>query len=397
MKHSSRVRRAKKQARSELGPDDWHRFNYAKFKFNNFTDNCARTTLDNFVVSQVPQVISNATLGWPANSNWTMQSLMKSYSQEKFKVGEDNKGKSVYMSLSAFNYYLCDPRGAAIDDSPLYIFDSQFSSRTATHSARSQPYTGKKASKAACHILQDYTVPACFQNDLFRLTTHRRPPFRWFVCGPARSGTGIHVDPLGTNAWNALVSGRKRWALFPPSTPKHLIYPRVKDHEAATWFAQVYPTITALPRDEREKLGMVEIDQVRGETVHVPSGWHHVVINVEFSVAITHNFCLPTTFEETWLRTRYSRPRLAKKLYGKLRDSKSKLLKGDVNSRGIDKYERKNRRRLARLTRGLETVPKLFESSSSSSSSSTSQGESDDAKELVVCKCCNATVGSKII
>ena len=38
------------------------------------------------------------------------------------------------------------------------------------------------------------------------------------------------------------------------------------------------------------ELGAVEVVQEPGETIYVPMGWWHTVLNLEFSVAVTANF-----------------------------------------------------------------------------------------------------------
>lgn len=64
---------------------------------------------------------------------------------------------------------------------------------------------------------------------------------RWFVMGPGRSGSGLHIDPLATSAWNALLQGRKRWVLFPPGTPRSVLLPPGMEREAVSWFYRMYP------------------------------------------------------------------------------------------------------------------------------------------------------------
>ncbi|KAJ3284381.1 hypothetical protein HDU76_008308, partial [Blyttiomyces sp. JEL0837] len=236
-------------------------------------------------------------------------------------------------------------------------------------------------------MLKDYKVPKYFTDDLFQYTGSRRPPYRWVVIGPGRSGTGIHVDPLNTAAWNALVFGHKRWALFPSSAPKSMVDPRgLPDHEAATWFAHVYPYLydesTRDPTTNTllaERLGIIEILQKPGEIVFVPGGWHHVVINLDFTVAVTHNFCSRANFEAVWLMTRDSRPRLAKKLVTRL-DTLSMMAGPTANE-----FQREHGKVFAELvkkTTVLEMVPRLPPSSSDSSSSgSSSSGSSDEDGE----------------
>lgn len=43
-----------------------------------------------------------------------------------------------------------------------------------------------------------------------------RPTYRWILVGPPKSGSTFHQDPNSTSAWNAVVSGAKKWILYPP-------------------------------------------------------------------------------------------------------------------------------------------------------------------------------------
>lgn len=109
-----------------------------------------------------------------------------------------------------FADYALDPASAGADDSPLYIFDGTFGDRD--------------ESKA---LLADYRKPGYFNEDLFQhVGEDRRPPYRWVVFGPARTGSSLHIDPLATSAWNALLQGRKRWCLLPPGIPRSDVRPR---------------------------------------------------------------------------------------------------------------------------------------------------------------------------
>ena len=162
------------------------------------------------------------------------------------------------------------------DESPHYIFDSDF---------------GEKAPFMLNEFNTD-KLDRLIQGDFLAALGRKRPPYRWFVAGPARTGAPWHIDPNNTSAWNALVSGRKRWALYPPGCPPPGTQvtadpdgdiENIETPTSLRWYLDVYPALTYEQRP-------FEFVQKAGEIVFIPAGWYHMVLNLEETVSVTQNF-----------------------------------------------------------------------------------------------------------
>ncbi|KAG0565056.1 hypothetical protein KC19_8G160000 [Ceratodon purpureus] len=223
-----------------------------------------------------PVLISDLTKDWPAQKAWNLPQLVDKYGDVGFKVSQAH-GKKIKMKLKDYAAYMACQH----DEEPLYIFDAKFG-------------------ESAPEMLEEYSVPTLFSEDLLAvLDKPVRPAFRWLVAGPARSGASWHVDPALTSAWNTLLSGRKRWALYPPGRVPPGVIVHVDESDGSVnfdgptslqWWLEIYPTL-------REEDKPLECTQQPGETISVPSGWWHCVLNIDDSVAVTQNYVNSTNLE----------------------------------------------------------------------------------------------------
>jgi len=217
-----------------------------------------------FERQNIPVVLEGLTDDWPAMKTCRWTNLVEKYGDYVWRCS-DTHGAGI--TLKTYQKYISTLEGQT-DDAPLAIYDSQLSGDD------------------RMTLLEDYTIATCFASpDLFEnLEEEERPPYRWILMGPARSGTGLHIDPMGTHAWVTVVEGLKRWVLFPHGTDRTKIMMPDIQIPSAIWFDRWYDSaVNAIP-------GTIEVLQYPGETVYVPAGWPHLVLNLECTVAITHNY-----------------------------------------------------------------------------------------------------------
>jgi histone arginine demethylase JMJD6 len=438
-RYERRIRRAKRAAQSELSVSrgEWTRNGHAGdpalASGAGLADALPRVRLADlapgefaarFERPRLPCVIVDAADAWPAPPGhplWTPAGLGAALGPTRLKVGTDDDGRAVRLAFDDFLDYAADPAHGRADDSPLYVFDGSFAdSETDTSSSddgggegggdgggdkthppdaagadatatpphprprRHRPRRHRRSGPGAA-IAAAYTIPPPFREDLLaHAGPRRRPPHRWLVAGPPRSGSGVHVDPLATAAWNTLLAGRKRWALFPPGTPAALVAPREAGlgREAPDWFARVYPRARAPGWPGPPVLDCV---QEAGETVYVPGGWWHAVLNLpssdgggggssaspDLAIAVTHNFASTANFPRVWRAAAVGRPRMAAAW---LRALDGPAGRGDLARVAV-------RATVAGLDKGSGSSSSSSSSSGSSSSSSSSCSDEEEGDE----------------
>ncbi|XP_047341071.1 F-box protein At1g78280 [Impatiens glandulifera] len=223
-----------------------------------------------------PVLLTGLAESWPARHMWTVDKLIKNYGDTTLRISQKS-AKKISMKFKDYASYMNNQH----DEDPLYIFDDKFG-------------------EVAPGLLEDYSVPHLFKEDYFDvLSLENRPAFRWLIIGPERSGASWHVDPALTSAWNTLLCGRKRWALYPPGRVPLGVTVHVNEEDgdvnidtppSLQWWLDFYPLLA----DEDKP---IECTQLPGETIFVPSGWWHCILNLETTIAVTQNFVNSKNFE----------------------------------------------------------------------------------------------------
>ena len=222
--------------------------------------------------TRTPFILTEPVREWPAYKIWSVESLVERYGETVFRA------EAVDWTFRTYVDYMRNNS----DEKPLYLFDRDFVSKMGIIDGNDQ----QQSSLAA------YWPPACFGEDLFSVLGHDRPDRRWLIIGPARSGSVFHKDPNATSAWNAVLRGSKYWIMF-PSTSELSTPPGVfvsPDQSEVTCPLSIAEWMLCFHAEARRTPGCLEGICHEGEVLHVPSGWWHLVVNLDSAIAVTQNF-----------------------------------------------------------------------------------------------------------
>lgn len=269
-----------------------------------------------FARPSVPCILTDEGEGAapPEVPPWTLADLVQMYGKRRIRA------EALSLPMKAYNDY-AQSCAHALDDgddvrwvpdeSPFYLFDPTL--------ARTMHREGRFL---VPRLFRDEASPSDDDDDqeakrrkrgelrsewdLFSLLQDSRPDHVWVIAGPPRSGSGWHTDPNYTSAYNTVLSGHKLWLLLPPhlTPPGIYITPDGADITAplsiGEWLDGFWKECVkkhGIPNESGKHSsgdGQLLVGVCGpGETMFVPAGWKHLVVNLDESVAFTQNFVSP--------------------------------------------------------------------------------------------------------
>uniref|UniRef100_A0A6B2LA12 JmjC domain-containing protein n=1 Tax=Arcella intermedia TaxID=1963864 RepID=A0A6B2LA12_9EUKA len=288
--------------------------------------------IERYVLKKQPVVIEGIpeAQNWRATKRWASEeTFLGHYGDVPLRIGKvfpEEPGVppfQIRIPVKGYREYL----QGEYSDAPFYVFEDDFEGE------RSQ-------------FLTDYSVPSFFEEDLYDLNEKTRSfyPFnRHILIGGTRTGTNIHIDPKYTAAWNTLLCGKKKWMIFPEHASftlqnglkiesyedycKFLGTKEYRDLPPSYWWIDIPPKLSS-------PFGYYEFIQEPGQTIYIPAGCWHAVLNLSFTISITHNLLHPKTFPSLQTSMQQKYPKFTKYLTSLLTGNETQLEEEDENSSG---------------------------------------------------------------
>ena len=211
---------------------------------------------------------------WPAYERWQKASLLQKFGERMVTFREHTdagrqrqaagNGGTRRLSLAAYVSQNFD-RSSLPVDAPLshlsdvtYQFDRDF------------------LQASAPELSEDFVTPDHFTNN----SADAQVDSLFFLGAPG-SGVGFHRHG---EAWNAVVFGRKRWFLYPPTTQSSLLGIDFDlDLDGLGWYRRYLPLLEGTP------LAPLECITGPGEVLYLPGDWYHATLNVADTIGIAVN------------------------------------------------------------------------------------------------------------
>ncbi|OZJ02352.1 hypothetical protein BZG36_04375, partial [Bifiguratus adelaidae] len=157
-----------------------------------------------------------------------------------------------------------------------------------------------------------YTVPDIFADDwlngFWAARKDTEDDYRFCYMGGPGTFTPLHADVYRSYSWSANITGIKHWIFFPPD--QQPLLRSVKTGQPPYLISEALADPAEYPN--AAKAVRIDVWQFPGETIFVPSGWWHQVINESHTISINHNWAnacnlvyLSESLVHDWIQARW--------------------------------------------------------------------------------------------